>query len=137
MDSGKLAEKEKRPKNGKTSRRRNSAAFDNSAVVEDSAAEDSRYIYPKYLRKACCKINNYSSLITLGDVWSVMSKTEEAQFRETAIGYLMDMPAKQKWSAAVFCFLMSRRINVEPERKSGLIFKNQIENCVSERKTLL
>ncbi|MCL7045084.1 hypothetical protein MKW94_019488 [Papaver nudicaule] len=78
----------------------------------------SRYIYPKYLRKACCKINNYSSLITLGDVWSVMSKTEEAQFRETAIGYPMDMPAKQKWSAAVFCFLMSRRINVEPERRT-------------------
>ncbi|MCL7042148.1 hypothetical protein MKW94_006731 [Papaver nudicaule] len=104
MDSGKLAEKEKRPKNGKTSRRRNSAAFDNSAVVEDSAAEDSRYIYPKYLRKACCKINNYSSLITLGDVWSVMSKTEEAQFRETAIGYLMDMPANKNGLRRYFVF---------------------------------
>ncbi|KAI3928750.1 hypothetical protein MKW98_024351 [Papaver atlanticum] len=83
--------------------------------VESATVEDSRFVYPRNYRGLTCNISNYSSLGTLVDLWSVLSKDEKDLFRTTVIGHLMDIPKKQRWSSAIFCFLMSRQIKVEPE----------------------
>ncbi|KAI3833326.1 hypothetical protein MKW98_006425 [Papaver atlanticum] len=87
--------------------------------VESAAVEDSRFVYPLKNRGLAFNMSNYSSLGTLLDLWKVLSKDEKDLFRKTTIGHLMDIPEKQSWSSAIFCFLMSRQIKVEPERRKN------------------
>ncbi|KAI3850909.1 hypothetical protein MKX03_034970, partial [Papaver bracteatum] len=75
-----------------------------------------RFLYPRMFREKPIHITNYSSLHTLRDVRDSLSKSELAQVRKTAVGHLLDVPDDQRWSSALYYYLMSRLILVEPEK---------------------
>ncbi|KAI3922731.1 hypothetical protein MKW98_006862 [Papaver atlanticum] len=77
-------------------------------------AEDSSFVYPSKHRGRTGDISKYSSLGSLADLWSVLSEEETTLFKTTALGHLTDIPRDQCWSNAIFCFLMSRQIKIEP-----------------------
>lgn len=74
----------------------------------------SSFFYPSKYRGRTSDTSTYSSLGSLSDLWSVLSEEEMALFKPTAIRDLTDTPRDQSWSKAIFCFLMSRQIKVEP-----------------------
>ncbi|KAI3977900.1 hypothetical protein MKX01_036740 [Papaver californicum] len=95
-----------------------------SAVVEDSS-----YVYPLKYRGRSCIISNYSSLPTLVDLWSMLSKEEIALFKTTAPGNSTDILRDQSWSSTIFCFLMSRQIKVD----HGKCFDDEIFFKVADK----
>ncbi|KAI3837925.1 hypothetical protein MKW92_001869 [Papaver armeniacum] len=76
-------------------------------------AEDS-FVYPSKHRGRTGDTSKYSILGSLADLLSVLSEEEMALFKTTALGNLTDILRNQCWSNAIFCFLMSRHIKVEP-----------------------
>ncbi|RZC63378.1 hypothetical protein C5167_025144 [Papaver somniferum] len=81
--------------------------------------KSNKFVYPFKNRGLSFSMSNYSSLGTLLYLWKVLFEDEKDFFRTTAIGHLMYIPEKQSWSSAIFCFLMSRQIEVEPERRQN------------------
>ncbi|KAI3915668.1 hypothetical protein MKX01_015493 [Papaver californicum] len=69
----------------------------------------------KYQGRSCI-LSNYSSLPTLVDLWSVLSKEEISLFKTIALGHLTDILRDQSWSSTIFCFLMSRQIKSYKQR---------------------
>ncbi|KAI3989412.1 hypothetical protein MKX01_032514 [Papaver californicum] len=89
----------------------------------------SSYVYPMKYRGRSCILSNYSSLTTLIDLWSVLYKEEIALFMTTTLGHLTDIPIDQRWSSAIFCFIMSRQIKVDP----GKYFDDEIFFRVADK----
>ncbi|KAI3995015.1 hypothetical protein MKX01_009564 [Papaver californicum] len=117
MESGRLPKKGPKARNLSKMEKlhdseRNALYFEApSAVVEDSS-----YVYPLNYWGRSCTLSNYSSLPTLVDLWSVLSKEEIALFKKTALVHLTDILREQSYSSVIFCFLMSRQIKVDPGR---------------------
>ncbi|KAI3989422.1 hypothetical protein MKX01_032524 [Papaver californicum] len=75
MDSGRL------PKNGpkvgklsETEKLHDSEWCPLFFEAQSAVVEDSSYVYPMKYRGRSCILSNYSSLTTLVDLWSVLSK---------------------------------------------------------------
>ncbi|RZC87230.1 hypothetical protein C5167_007862 [Papaver somniferum] len=70
------------------------------------------YIHPQKYRDRYDKITNYSNLSSLKELREQLAPLEQALFRTTAIGHLLDIPIKQRWSGALFHYLLSREVAV-------------------------
>ncbi|KAI3871804.1 hypothetical protein MKW92_038553, partial [Papaver armeniacum] len=68
------------------------------------------YIHPQKYRNGYGKITNYSSLPYVKELREKLAPHEQALFRTTAIGHLLDIPIKQRWSGALFHYLLSREV---------------------------
>ncbi|KAI3910689.1 hypothetical protein MKW92_009635 [Papaver armeniacum] len=76
------------------------------------------YIHPQKYRDGYGKITNYSSLPSVKELREKLEPHEQALFRTTAIGHLLDIPIKQRWSGALFHYLLSREVARHRKKKS-------------------
>ncbi|KAI3964874.1 hypothetical protein MKW92_033221 [Papaver armeniacum] len=68
------------------------------------------YIHPQKYRDGYGKITTYYSLLSLKELREKSEDHEQAIFRITAIGHLLDMPEEQSWSGALVNYLLSREV---------------------------
>ncbi|KAI3963582.1 hypothetical protein MKW92_050122 [Papaver armeniacum] len=87
------------------------------------------YIHPQKYRDGYGKITNYSSLPSVKELREKLEPHEQALFRTTAIGHLLDIPIKQRWSGAIFHYLLSREVgyHADPGEKSEEDTKEKVE----------
>ncbi|KAI3910646.1 hypothetical protein MKW92_027895, partial [Papaver armeniacum] len=87
------------------------------------------YINPQKYRDGYDKITNYSSLPSVKELREKLAPYEKALFRTTAIGNLLDIPIKQRWSGALFHYLLSREVvyHADPREKSEEDTKEKVE----------
>ncbi|KAI3893592.1 hypothetical protein MKW92_052262, partial [Papaver armeniacum] len=87
------------------------------------------YIHPQKYRDGYGKITNYSNLPSVKELREKLEPHEQALFRTTAIGHLLDIPIKQRWSGALFHYLLSREVayHADPGEKSEKDTKEKVE----------
>ncbi|KAI3887131.1 hypothetical protein MKX03_035870, partial [Papaver bracteatum] len=87
------------------------------------------YIHPQKYRDGYGKITTYSSLPSVKELREQLEPNEQALFRTTEIGHLLDIPINQRWSRALFHYLLSREVayHADPGEKAEENAKEKVE----------